>query len=62
MEFMVLVMEFIRLNIIKPLGIMFTKSFNNRKNHHGIVFSGNHYIKCVYNVLSIAYNIHMQYS
>ena len=51
---MVLVMEFIRLNIIKPLSITFTKSFSNRKNHHGIVLSGKQYIKCVYNVLSIA--------
>lgn len=52
MEFMVLVMEFIRLNIIKPLSITFTKSFNNRENH-GIVFSGKQYVKCVYSVLSI---------
>ena len=54
MEFMVLVMEFIGLNIMKPLNITFTKSFNNRKNHYGIMFSGKQYIKCIYNVLLIA--------
>lgn len=31
---------FIGLNIMKPLNIVFTKNFNNMKNHCSIMFSG----------------------